>query len=155
MMDSKERLKHAKSYFLYKGHEFNLTEKEQLIAIFCNEDRLRKDSYIEWYFMLPVRRKEWADEISRPDRHTICMIDEKVWFEEEHRKDFMEWFEQLQNRLDDYKNTIPCLWKKNSNYFDKELDTEEIEFWYDICTNSSEYVFARRVYNFMVDHFGK
>ncbi len=152
IMEPKERMKHAKSRFYYGGDEFNLTQKERLISIFCDENRLRKDSYIEWYFMLPVRRKEWADEISRPDKHTICMIDEEVWFEEDNRKEFMEWFEQLQNRLDDYKNTIPYLWKKNSNYFDKELDSEEIEFWYNVCINSSEYIFAKGVYKFMVEN---
>ncbi len=153
-MDSKERMKHAKSRFYYGGDEFNLTQKERLIAIFCDEDRLRQDSYVSWYLMLPSRiaDSEWVDEIAGPDRHTICMINEEVWFEEEHKKDFMEWFEQLQNRLDDYKNTIPSLWKNNSDYFDKELDSEDIDRWHDILINSSEYRFAKGVYKFMVEN---
>lgn len=158
MMERKERMKHANSYFDYGGRELTLKQKERLIAIFCDEDRLQC-SDIHWYFMIPSRlgyidEKEWAKEILWPDRHTLCTINAEVWFEEEPRKEFMEWFEQLQNRLNDYKNTIPSFWKKNSrHYSNKELNSEEIEFWYNILINSSEYRFTSQLYEFMVENF--
>ena len=154
-MKYKERLECANSWFI-GGSKLSLEQKERLIAIWDDNDRLKQNTnYICWYLKLPPRA--WAFEIAEP--HYPFRIDYKSWFLKNNRNDFMEWFERLQNRLNDYKNTIPYQWKRDYTFIvddihpNAELNSEEIEKWYDIFVNSSEYIFAKRMYNFMVEVF--
>ena len=153
-MDSKERMKCANTWFI-GGSKLSLKQKESLICIWDEEDRLEQDTnYICWYFKFTPRA--WAREIAQP--HYPFKIDYKDWFLKNNRKEFMEWFELLQNRLDDYKNTIPSIWKQTGSFniddsFNAELNSEDIENWYNIFINSSEYIFAIGLYKFMVENF--
>ena len=154
-MKYKERLECANSWFI-GGSKLSLEQKERLIAIWDDIDRLKQDTNkICWYFHFPPRA--WAFEIAEP--HYPFRIHYKSWFLKNNRNDFMEWFERLQNRLNDYKNTIPYQWKRDYRFIgddihpNAELNSEEIEKWYDIFVNSSEYIFAKRMYNFMVEVF--
>lgn len=157
MMNKKERLECANSWFI-GGNKLSLEQKEWLITIWDDIDRLKQDTNkICWYFQLGP--EAWAFEIAEP--HYPFRIHYKAWFLKNNRNSFMEWFERLQNRLDDYKNTIPSLWKQinGSLHIDDslnaELNSEEIEKWYDIFINSSEYIFANGVYKFMLENFNK
>jgi hypothetical protein len=154
IMEPKERMKCANTWFI-GGSKLSLEQKESLICIWDDEKRLEQDTnYICWYFKFPPRA--WALEITQP--HYPFKIDYKDWFLKNNRKEFMEWFERLQNRLNDYKNTIPQEWKwingswNIDDSFNAELNSEEIEKWYDIFINSSEYIFAKGVYKFMVEN---
>ena len=153
-MDSKERMKCANTWFI-GASKLSLEQKERLICIWDDKKRLEQDTnYICWYFKFPPTA--WAKEIDEP--HYPFKINYKDWFLKNNRKEFMEWFEQLEKRLDNYKNTIPSEWELcNGSYnyddsFNAELNSEEIEKWYNIFINSSEYIFAKGVYKFMVEN---
>ena len=144
-MDSKERMKCADAWFI-GGGKFSLEEKERLICVWDDLARLEQDTNsICWYFKFPPR--EWALEIAEPNYPFV--ITYNTWFLENNREEFMKWFERLEKRLDSYKNTIPSEWKVYSS--DVELNSEEIEKWYNIFINSSEYRFAKGVYKFMME----
>lgn len=156
MMDYKEGMECANSWF-NGGSKLSMKQKERLLSIWHDEERLKQDTnYICWYFMFPPRA--WALEIAEPLIRGL-KIDYKVWFLKNNRKEFIEWFDRLQNRLDNYRNKIPYEWERISgsynvdDSFNAELNSEEIERWYNIFINSSEYRFARGVYEFMVENF--
>jgi hypothetical protein len=154
IMEPKERMKCANTWFI-GGNKLSLEQKERLICIWDDDDRLEQNTNnISWYFSFPPRA--WALEIAQPNYP--FKIDYNDWFLKNNRKEFMEWFERLQNRLNDYRNTIPHEWKRINGFcniddsFNAELNSEEIEKWYNIFINSSEYRFVKGVHKFMLEY---